>query len=222
MEIFGIYMCAGVPSIRMVGTRSEVAAEVAESQPLDVRISVTPPNECTCPLLTQSADSVRRSSVGSSSPGTECRLVLATNEGSSFQTAKIGEQCICPVFDDHDCVWEMTEVTADLQVEVTVPDRSALASLMNELEATASAVELERISPTGHHDAGDLLTAKQREAFIAAVEAGYYERPRETSLEEIADELEISVSAVSQRLTATRRRVAKKYAPQIDANADHP
>lgn len=114
----------------------------------------------------------------------------------------------------------MTDAAGDLRIAVTVPDRSALASLMNELEATASSVTLERISSTTDQDAGDLLTAKQSEAFLAAVEAGYYERPRETTLEEIAAELDVSVSAVSQRLTATRRRVAKKYAPQIDDSSE--
>ncbi|EMA31376.1 helix-turn-helix domain-containing protein [Halobiforma nitratireducens] len=44
------------------------------------------------------------------------------------------------------------------------------------------------------------LTRAQRELVIAAYEAGYFEVPRKTTLVELADQLEISDSAVSQRL----------------------
>lgn len=44
------------------------------------------------------------------------------------------------------------------------------------------------------------LTRAQRELVIAAYEAGYFEVPRRTTLVELAEQLEISDSAVSQRL----------------------
>ncbi|APW98584.1 bacterio-opsin activator [Halobiforma lacisalsi AJ5] len=44
------------------------------------------------------------------------------------------------------------------------------------------------------------LTRAQRELVIAAYEAGYFEVPRKTTLVELAEQLEISDSAVSQRL----------------------
>ena len=65
-----------------------------------------------------------------------------------------------------------------------------------------------------------LLTEKQREAFDTAVSLGYYDRPREASLDEIATELGISRSAVSHRLCAVRRRLADHFAEQIGANVD--
>lgn len=46
----------------------------------------------------------------------------------------------------------------------------------------------------------DVLTGEQRAALICAVNAGYFEVPRRTTLVELADELGISDSAVSQRL----------------------
>lgn len=52
------------------------------------------------------------------------------------------------------------------------------------------------------------LTAKQRRTAVRAVEAGYYERPRETSLEELAADLGISKSACSQRLNAVESKLA--------------
>ena len=47
---------------------------------------------------------------------------------------------------------------------------------------------------------GDGLTDRQREALRIAYERGYFEIPRQASLEDIAAELEISASSVSERL----------------------
>ncbi len=48
----------------------------------------------------------------------------------------------------------------------------------------------------------DEITPKQWEALALAFEEGYYDRPRDADLESLAAELEISKSAVSQRLRA--------------------
>ncbi|MFD1513521.1 helix-turn-helix domain-containing protein [Halomarina rubra] len=53
-------------------------------------------------------------------------------------------------------------------------------------------------------DAGDWgdagLTDRQREALLAAYEAGYFDEPRLSSLEDIASTLDISATAVGRRL----------------------
>lgn len=50
------------------------------------------------------------------------------------------------------------------------------------------------------------LTSEQRETLLTALEAGYFEVPRETTLVELGERMEISDSAVSQRL---RRGLSK-------------
>lgn len=49
------------------------------------------------------------------------------------------------------------------------------------------------------------ITTKQWEAAKLAVESGYYNEPREATLDDLADELNISKSAVSQRLANIER-----------------
>jgi predicted DNA binding protein len=44
------------------------------------------------------------------------------------------------------------------------------------------------------------LTGRQRAVLISALDAGYFEIPREASLEDLADELDISPNAASERL----------------------
>jgi hypothetical protein len=51
------------------------------------------------------------------------------------------------------------------------------------------------------------LTRKQREAIVTALEAGYFDVPRETTLKSIADSIDISDTAVSYRLRRGLRTV---------------
>jgi len=53
------------------------------------------------------------------------------------------------------------------------------------------------------------LTETQREALVLAYERGYFDTPRETSLEEIADELGITQQSLSSRLRRGHRRLIK-------------
>lgn len=55
----------------------------------------------------------------------------------------------------------------------------------------------------------DVLTAKQRRTLELALEAGYYERPREADLTYLAEELDISKSAVSQRLRTAETKLVR-------------
>jgi len=51
------------------------------------------------------------------------------------------------------------------------------------------------------------LTEPQREALVLAYERGYFDTPREASLEEIADELGITQQSLSSRLRRGHRRL---------------
>lgn len=43
------------------------------------------------------------------------------------------------------------------------------------------------------------LTPKQRETLVTALEAGYYEAPREVTMSELADQMDVSQQALSKR-----------------------
>ncbi|MFC6954253.1 helix-turn-helix domain-containing protein [Halorubellus litoreus] len=60
---------------------------------------------------------------------------------------------------------------------------------------------LHRLTQDGDPEpAGDGLTDRQREALRTAYEMGYFEIPRRTSLEAVADELDVAASSASERL----------------------
>ncbi|WP_418282648.1 helix-turn-helix domain-containing protein [Halorubrum sp. DTA98] len=70
----------------------------------------------------------------------------------------------------------------------------------------------------------DALTGVQRETLIRAVEAGYYATPRATSLDRLANEFDVSKSAISQRLRKAEatlaRRVVSEIAPERSVGTD--
>lgn len=99
-----------------------------------------------------------------------------------------------------------------LHLSLQVPDRPTLQDALRSLVQSDVPFEINRISDAGVHsslaivDMGE-LTEKQQEAIELAFERGYYETPRETDLETISDELDVSKSAVSQRLRATESKL---------------
>lgn len=71
-------------------------------------------------------------------------------------------------------------------------------------------VELTGLHALRPLDADDALTDAQREALALAYEHGYFDSPREVTLSELAEELDITQQALGSRLQrATRRLVAR-------------
>ncbi|UWG46801.1 Transcriptional regulator, contains HTH domain [Halanaeroarchaeum sp. HSR-CO] len=203
----------------MQGTAPLDQSPETTAGPLDIRLSVTPDEECCCPLKRCDAESVQQSlSVADDKTG-RCRLVIDEGSGACYEEISTCQFCPCPTFEDYECVNQLLEVQDDsLLFSVTIPDRSVLAPLIEGLRETDASVSVNRILTAGEE--GEMtpdITEKQREAFLIAVERGYYERPRGATLDDIAEELGITSSAVSQRLTAVKRRLARKYARRYDA-----
>lgn len=60
------------------------------------------------------------------------------------------------------------------------------------------------------------LPSEQREVLVAAVKRGYYERPREVTLDELAEELGCPRSTLSYRLRSAESKLAKAFAGSED------
>ena len=85
-----------------------------------------------------------------------------------------------------------------------VPSREALQEIWQHARAEGFEFDIIEFRRQGRTDpkypGGDAPTEEQREALLAAYEHGYFAEPRETSLEELADILDISPTAVGGRL----------------------
>jgi hypothetical protein len=85
-----------------------------------------------------------------------------------------------------------------------LPDREALHDIWQHAREEGFTFDVLELHQRGRTDAEypgpDALTEEQREALIAAYREGYFAEPRETSLAELAESLDISASAVRGRI----------------------
>jgi len=93
------------------------------------------------------------------------------------------------------------------RMHLQFPDREALARLWEYCDAEGISFEVRRLYRQDGWTIGEAadLTDAQRAALLTAYRNGYFDEPRETSLEELAEELDISPTAVGGRI---RRGVA--------------
>ena len=93
------------------------------------------------------------------------------------------------------------------------PEREELSEAVSAIEDTGARVDVRRMVEAGQDE--DLettaaLTEPQQEAIAEAYRQGYYDVPREISLEELANELDISHQALSERLRRANRVLASE------------
>lgn len=208
-DVVGATRAAGETSTRQLFVELDV--ELAESNPcplcsldesiVDVRHQL---GQQICHLDAQMTDSY-----------CECPHECTTVEHIETQ---VEPDCACPVFVKHGCVPQVTESDdSKVIIKTYLSDRELLTDLIGDLKAAVETVSVRRLKRVDRRDESnrqkfvtlDLyeLTDKQRQAITAAVAAGYYETPREVSLGELADRLEISKSALSQRLKAAESKL---------------
>ena len=192
------------------------ASEEGHTGHLRATFLVEPDEAASCAVLSsgrrgEDVDQNIVSEDGSCERGGRCRSAVTLENGDrQFLAGAVDDGCICPVFSSHDCIASIERFEAgSLEVDVMVPDRDELEAVVGALRGTGATVRLRRIATRTDGDADGRLelevegiTEKQREAVLLAVEAGYYETPRRTDLGELADQLGVSKSAVSQRLSA--------------------
>lgn len=80
-------------------------------------------------------------------------------------------------------------------------DREDLTTFYRRCTEREISIDLKRVHDLGvRADAGRDMTDAQREALELALERGYFEVPRGVTLTDLADDLDVSDTAVSQRL----------------------
>lgn len=96
-------------------------------------------------------------------------------------------------------------------IEMRFPDREAFTAYYSFLEEEGVAFDLHRLSDGADAARDEILTDCQREAVYLAWERGFFDVPRESTLEELATTLDISDQAVSERLRRGQFRLIERY-----------
>jgi predicted DNA binding protein len=200
-------------------------------------LAIEPGQEMDCPLFTVDeevdsleqnlsfgCDNMERDGQRSAEEGT-CNTIIASNADEStdqYMQAAITPGCFCLQFHEVECVptFERTNQNKVI-VTVQIPDRETLKDLIRRVRATGASVSVKSILQSGSESSESIeidvseITEKQLEALEAAVETGYYDSPREADLEVLADRLDVSKSAISQRLKAVESRLTRKLVNQM-------
>lgn len=92
-------------------------------------------------------------------------------------------------------------VTGNTQIRARVPSRDALFAYRQSCRERDVPFRLQRIYHESEPENGQYgLSDRQQEALLAALEAGYFDVPREATLSSIAGRLDISDQVLSARL----------------------
>lgn len=108
------------------------------------------------------------------------------------------------------------EYTSDGARKITViGTEESLLELSSILDVGDASLELVSMGPYSPDSRGvfGALTDRQREVLETALRLGYYENPRETTLEEIATELDIDHGTVGRHIRVIESKVFEKYVP---------
>lgn len=113
---------------------------------------------------------------------------------------------------------EIRDGTATIEVTGT---RQRLAELATQLEQFGIQYRIETIREASHDR--QLLSERQLEVVVAAVDEGYYDTPRRCSLTELAEHLGIAKSTCSETLHRAEETVVKRFVDdlsRVDERAD--
>jgi hypothetical protein len=105
--------------------------------------------------------------------------------------------------------------TATLELTTS---RDRLAAMADQLEAMGLDYRVEWIKESV--DPERVLTARQRELVLEAVEAGYYDSPRDCSLTDLADDLGLAASTLSETLHRAEGKVVREFVSDLSVGAD--
>jgi predicted DNA binding protein len=96
----------------------------------------------------------------------------------------------------------------EVRLEITAP-RDRLSAFDEQLDALQIPHRLERVYRTV--EATSPLTETQEHVVLAAIDAGYYDTPREVTLTALAEALELAPSTLSETLHRAEETIVKQF-----------
>jgi len=200
-----------------MSTEPAHASACDTGSPLRATLEVTPPESAFCPVVSEAPNAA---DVTRNSTDDACHSELTVRDGDRWYHEYVSGPrtgaCACRTIGEFDCAFDVEKThNGALLMTVVVDDRSILSDIIGALKETGATTRLCQLSAlSGHGDATievDVtdVTEKQREAVELAIELGYYDSPRNATLSDLADRLEISKSAASQRLTAVETKLVR-------------
>lgn len=154
-----------------------------------------------------------------------CHLDVRLKEGdrknrtcTKYVSNGLCAHCPGKVFSEYGCLPRYLQIDdGEFIMETYVSDTDTVAEIVEDVRGICDRVSVRSIVSTDGSDFREIcsvdisaLTVKQREAVAVAQEAGYYDPEARAPLDELADELDITPSAMSQRLRRAESNVIRQ------------
>jgi hypothetical protein len=115
-----------------------------------------------------------------------------------------------------------------LQPPITIRDGTATLELTTSRDRLAAMADQLEVMGLDYHvewikeslDPERVLTTRQRELVLEAVEAGYYDSPRTCSLTELADDLGLAASTLSETLHRAEGKIVREFVTELSDDPD--
>ncbi|MFB6308950.1 MAG: helix-turn-helix domain-containing protein [Haloarculaceae archaeon] len=197
-----------------------------------IRVELAVDSPRACPVASVSADgtpvtSVTWSSVPSdgeiveefTAPGDVDRegvtAVFATEAGTRYRFRRERDgDCICELVEALGCpVADVRAEDGTLVLTFHAPDVDAVREIVTDARDRFGGISLRSLRRDGEGDSEfvlvdrSALTDRQREVLETATEMGYFDYPKGANAGEVAAELDISVSTLSEHLAAAQSKV---------------
>lgn len=181
---------------------------------LQAELELVPDPRYSCPVadIEVDLDDIRFNAMDN-----QCRVDLVFEDGRVVRATddRSMEDCFCSIFHQLDCVPHYAGTdNGVLSVSTYLTDHTDLRALVEGLRSVTASVTLTRLTAiedeTGNQYTildESVLTEKEREALELAVGYGYYEKG-DISLSSLAEKLDISTAAFSQRLRRAQSKLA--------------
>jgi len=199
-------------------------AQVAgDGRRLRVDLDIDPSDEWDCPIVAETPDAT---DVAVNAVGRECIVDVQPSDGDGVLRARgeVSDDCLCRVFQRFGCVPHVQRVEdGTVLVTTYVDDRDTVRDVVGALRETLEHVRLVRLAVVEGPEATEqvtfdlsALTPKQREGLELAVVRGYFDDDRDVGLGELSAELDISKSALSQRLRTAQAKLVTEMFDEAD------
>jgi len=191
----------------------EAAGDDGERR-LRVDLEVDPSDEWDCPIVSQAESAA---DVTVNAVGDECTVEVRPESGKGIRRdrGEVADDCLCRVFQEFGYVPHVRRVDeGTVLVTSYVDDRDAVREVVAALREALDRVRLVRLAVVSGPESTEqatvdlsALTPKQREGMELAVVRGYFDDGADVSLGDLAAELSISKSALSQRLRGAQAKL---------------
>ncbi|EMA59246.1 helix-turn-helix domain-containing protein [Halorubrum lipolyticum] len=191
-----------------------MARVARDGRRLRVDLEVDPSDDWDCPIVSETPDAT---DVAVNAVGHDCTVDVQPADGEGLVRARgeVSEDCLCRIFQGFGCVPHVRRVEdGTMLVTAYVDDRDTVRDVVGALRETLDRVRLVRLAVVEGPEATErvtfdlsALTPKQREGLELAVVRGYFDGDRDVRLGELAADLDISKSALSQRLRAAQAKI---------------